>query len=182
MHAHCLRFSALALVLGAALLVPAAGVQAADPQEPLPPSTNPTNRAIFPADGQTQEQQMIDQLECYRWATNQTSWDPYKAYDVLVQKGYAAEQKAADAQGGLIKGAIGGAAAGALIGAIAGDAGKGAAIGAIAGGLTRGSRSRRQKGAAEDDKKRALEEFQRQLEVWDRNYAAALAGHGYTVN
>lgn len=66
---------------------------AAEPSK-LPPSTNPTQKVLYPNAEQTEEQQMADQLECYRWATEQTGWDPYEAYDVLVEKGYATAQTA----------------------------------------------------------------------------------------
>ena len=51
----------------------------------LPPSTNPTQRVHYANEGQPEEQQMVDQLECYRWASDQTGRDPYEAYDVLVE-------------------------------------------------------------------------------------------------
>jgi hypothetical protein len=148
----------------------------------LPPSTNPTQRVIYPGEGQSEEQQMADQLECYRWASEQTGWDPYEAYDVLVEKGYAAALTAQQAQGGLVRGAARGAAAGALIGAIAGDAGTGAAIGAAAGGLGGGMRSRRARAAAQAEAEAAIAEFERNLQQWDRNYSACMTGKDYTVN
>lgn len=151
-------------------------------QSTLPPSTNPTQRAIFPSEGQDQEQQMKDQLECYNWATAQSGWDPYKAYDELVEKGYAAKQTAEQAQGGLVRGAAGGALMGLAIGAIAGDAGKGAAIGATAGGLAGGARSRRQRRAAQSQSDQAIKAFEDKLKVWDSNYVACMEGHKYTVN
>jgi hypothetical protein len=169
-------------------LVTALGAVSQETQEPqqevppLPPSTNPTNRAIFPGEGQTQEQQLGDQLECYRWATQQTGWDPYQAYDVLVQQGYAAQQSAEQAQGGLLKGAAGGAMMGLAIGAIAGDARKGAAIGATAGGLAGGARSRRAQQAAQQQADQATAAFEEKMKVWDRNYVACMQGHDYTVN
>lgn len=147
----------------------------------IPPSTNPANHAIFPANGQDENQQMQDQLAAYRWATEQTGWDPYEAYDVLVQKGYAAEQTAAQAQGGIIRGGARGALGGLAIGAIAGDAGKGAAIGAIAGGLTGGMRSRRQMDSADSQADAAIKEFNDGMTRWDKNYMAAMEGHGYTI-
>ena len=169
-------------------LVAAAGM-AADEQpaaeeatSTVPPSTNPTQRVIYPGQGQTEEQQMADQLECYRWASDQTKWDPYEAYDVLVEKGYVAAQTAEQAQGGLVKGAARGAAAGAIIGAIAGDAGKGAAIGAAAGGLGGGMRSRRARASAQAEMDAAIAEFERNLQQWDRNYTACMSGKDYTVN
>ncbi len=148
----------------------------------IPPSTNPTQKVLYPKAGQTEEQQMADQLECYRWATDQSGWDPYEAYDVLVEKGYAAEQTASEAEGGVIGGAARGAAAGVIIGAIAGDAGKGAAIGAAAGGLAGGRRSRRAHSDADSQAQAAIDEFNRGLEKWDRNYAACMGSKDYTVN
>ena len=151
-------------------------------QQTLPPSTNPTQRVIYPSEGQDEQQQMTDQLECYRWSSQQTSWDPYKAYDELVQKGYAAKQSAQQAQGGLVRGAAGGALIGLAVGAIAGDAGKGAAIGAASGGLAGGMRSRRQISQAQAQQQAALDAFNKQLEKWDRNYVACMQGRKYVVN
>jgi hypothetical protein len=152
-----------------------------DPKETLPPSTNPTQRVIYPGEGQSDQQQMNDQLECYRWATEQSGWDPYQAHDELVEKGYAAAQTAEEAQGGLVRGAARGAVVGLAVGAIAGDAGKGAAIGAAAGGLTGGIRSRRQRAAAKSQADQAISEFNRHLEAWDRYYVACMEGRDYTV-
>jgi len=170
--------------LSIALLLTTAGhalVQAQQAQT-LPASTNPTNRVIYPAEGQDEQQQMADQLECYRWSTEQTHWDPYVAYDTLVEKGYAAQQTAEDAQGGLVQGAARGALVGLAIGAIAGDAGKGAAIGAVAGGAVGGSRSRRAQQKAQADSQAAVDAFNRQMEKWDRNYVACMQARDYVVN
>jgi len=163
-------------------LASAANAQEEQQQPPLPPGTNPTQRVIYPSEGQDEQQQMQDQLECYRWATKQTSWDPYAAYDELVEEGYAAQKTAEEAQGGLVRGAAGGALVGVTIGAIAGDAGKGAAIGAAAGGLTGGMRSRRAQAQAQADAEAAIEVFNAQLQTWDRNYTACMVGRDYTVN
>jgi len=151
-------------------------------QQTLPPSTNPAQRVIYPSEGQDEQLQMTDQLECYRWATQQTNWDPYVAYDQLVEQGYAAQQTAEQAQGGLIRGAAGGAVMGLAIGAIAGDAGKGAAIGAAAGGLVGGRRSRRAQAEAQAKADAAIEAFDKEMHVWDRNYVACMQGRKYTVN
>ncbi len=165
----------LGLMLG---VITAASAQTQD----LPPGTNPSNRVIYPGEGQTEQQQMTDQLECYRWASEQTNWDPYVAYDQLVEQGYAAEQSAQQAQGGLIRGAAGGALVGLAIGAIAGDAGKGAAIGAAAGGLAGGRRSRRAQAGAQAQADAATEAFDKQMTVWDRNYVACMQGRKYGVS
>jgi hypothetical protein len=172
----------LGAVLLVALVAAAAAQQGQQQAQTLPPSTNPTNRVIYPAEGQDEQQQLTDQLECYRWATQQTNWDPYVAYDELVAQGYAAQQTAEQAQGGMVRGAAGGAVAGVAIGAIAGDAGKGAAIGAVAGGLVGGSRSRRAQAQAQAEAEAAIEVFNGRLQTWDRNYVACMQGRDYVVN
>jgi len=87
------------------------------------------NLYVFPSKGQTQQQQKVDEFECYKWAIEQSGIDPLnppKVEAAPVQTGPT---------GGAVKGAAKGAAAGVAIGAIAGDAGKGAAIGATAGAM-----------------------------------------------
>lgn len=179
-----IRFPIGAAGLSALLAVALAGAAAAqqEQQQTLPASTNPMNRVIYPSEGQDEQQQMTDQLECYRWATQQTNWDPYVAYDQMVQQGYAAQQSAEQAQGGLIKGAAGGALVGVAIGAIAGDAGKGAAIGAVAGGAIGGSRSRRAQKQAQAEAEAAQDAFNKQAQTWDRNYVACMQARDYAVN
>src|SRR6185503_6970297 len=66
---------------------------------------------VFPKNGQTKEQQEQDEFTCYKWAKDQTGFDPNKAV----------EHTAAPApQGGAGKGAAKGAAVGAGVGAAAG--------------------------------------------------------------
>ena len=57
-------------------------------------STNPGNLAIFPAKGQSPEQQKADEAAAYDWATQQTRWDPYQAKTVLDQQTGAAAASA----------------------------------------------------------------------------------------
>jgi hypothetical protein len=154
------------------------------PVQAAPPtlSTNPAKHVIFPAKGQTPEQQKQDETAAYEWATGQMNgWDPYVEYNKLVEKGYAAAQTADAAKGGGIKGAAGGALLGVVIGSIAGDAKKGAAIGAAAGGLTGGARSQRTRKAASGMAGEANAEYQGKFNLWDRNFVAAMEGKGYTV-
>ena len=151
-------------------------------KQQVPPSTNPTERVIYPGEDQTPEQQMTDQLECYNWATQQTSWDPHQGYAELQAKHGAANQQADAAQGEAIRGAARGAAAGAVIGAIAGDAGQGAAIGAASGGMAGGMRSRRTRKAAESSIEQDTAAFQEKVQAWDRNYVACMQARKYVVN
>jgi hypothetical protein len=144
-------------------------------------STNPGNLAIFPAKGQSPEQQRADEAAAYDWATQQTRWDPYQARTALDQQGHAASEMAAAGQGGAIKGAAGGALMGVAIGAIAGDAGKGAAIGATSLGMTGGLKSRRVAKAAGGSTATAVAAYQQQFALWNRNFMAAMEAKGYTV-
>jgi outer membrane lipoprotein SlyB len=147
----------------------------------LPPGTNPANHAIFPAKDQSSEQQLKDQLAAYNWATQQTGWDPYKAYDKLVEQGYVSQQKADQAKGGAVRGAARGALVGMAIGSLSGEAGKGASAGAIAGGAVGGIRSRGAQKEAGASQQQAVDAFKRQFAEWDKNYVAAMQGKGYTV-
>ena len=164
------------LALASVVVAPIAG-QAGPPTL----STNPGKHVIFPAKGQTPEQQNQDEAAAYDWATDQTKWDPYEAHDKLVEQGYAAAETADAARGGGVKKAAGGALLGLAIGAIAGDAGKGAAIGATAGGLTGGMSSRRTWQSAQGSADAAVAAYKQQFAVWDRNFVAAMEGKGYTV-
>jgi len=144
-------------------------------------STNPGNHAVFPAKGQSPEQQTADQAAAYDWASRQTGWDPYQAKAQLDQQSHAAAASAGAAMGGAVKGGAGGAIMGVAIGAIAGDAGKGAAIGATAGGMTGGMRSRRAVKEAGGSANAAVAAYQQQFSLWDRNFVAAMEGMGYSV-
>jgi hypothetical protein len=144
-------------------------------------SSNPGNLAIFPAKGQSPEQQKADEAAAYDWATKQTGWDPYQAKAALDQQSHASAAAAGAARGGAVKGAAGGALAGAAIGAIAGDAGKGAAIGSASLGMTGGVRSRRAMRAAGGASDTAVAAYQQQFALWSRNFMAAMEAKGYTV-
>src|SRR3954469_3225394 len=84
----------------------------------------------FPAKNQSQQQQKVDEFECYKWAMQQSGIDPLNLPKVQPPPAQTGPT------GGAVKGAAKGAAAGAAIGAITGDAGEGAAIGAVAGGVS----------------------------------------------
>jgi hypothetical protein len=86
--------------------------------------------AIYPAQGQSQQQMDQDKFECYGWARDQTGFDPMQAPPTAAP---APQQQSV--AGGVAKGALVGGLAGLAIGAIADDAGKGTAIGAIGGDI-----------------------------------------------
>ena len=84
---------------------------------------------VYPANGQSPEQQQNDEAACYSWAVQQTGVDP--ANPPTQQ---AAPRPATTASGSTPGAGVVGAARGAIIGsAVGGDAGTGAAIGAVTG-------------------------------------------------
>ena len=128
---------------------------------------------VYPAKGQSAEQQARDKGECQVWATQTTGVDP-------AALAMAPEAPAPSAFGGgqRLGGAARGAAGGAAIGAIAGDAGEGAAIGAIAGTMAGGRRARMaQAGGVEA----AQAQKQQKIQTYYRALSACLTGRGYTV-
>ncbi|HTE24607.1 glycine zipper domain-containing protein [Flavitalea sp.] len=131
---------------------------------------------VFPAKGQSKDQQKKDEFECYKWSIEQTGIDPLnlpKVAPAEVQSGPT---------GGGVKGAAKGAAAGVAIGAIAGDAGKGAAIGAVAGGLA-GRRAGKQAQAGANQQAEANVKSQEAdiKATFVKGFSACLEGKGYTI-
>ena len=119
-------------------------------------SSAPTSSVyVYPAQGQTPQQQAKDTSECQTWAQQQSGYTP--GADAAKGAGI-----------GAVVGALGGAAAGAAIGAATGNAGTGAAVGAAAGGIggaTYGGVSQYGKGQT----------------GYDQAYSACMSGRGYTT-
>ncbi|HUO52587.1 MAG TPA: glycine zipper domain-containing protein [Gemmatimonadaceae bacterium] len=138
---------------------------------------------VFPAKGQTADQQATDEKDCYAWSQKETGIDP-TAPGANADSAAAAAKAKTDsaAQGAAVKGAAKGAAAGALIGAAAGDAGTGAAVGATAGALKgRQAKQKAQKQAAQQGANAANAQNQAQLDTFKKGWSACLTGKGYTV-
>ena len=118
---------------------------------------------VYPAKGQSPQQQQQDQANCQGWAMQQSGVNPA-----------AAAPPPSGGDGQVARGATRGAAVGAIGGAIGGNAGKGAAIGATTGALVGGVRRRDQRRAAEASQAQASD-------AYARAYTACLEGRGYTV-
>jgi hypothetical protein len=131
---------------------------------------------VYPAKGQSQQQQKKDEFECYKWAMEQSGVDPLNLPKVEappVQSGPT---------GGAVKGAAKGAAAGAAIGAITGDAGQGAAVGAAAGAMA-GRRAGKQAQAQQNQQAQANTAAQEQaiMDSFKKAFSVCLEGKGYTI-
>ena len=138
-------------------------------------STAQAQPYIYPAQGQSKEQQGKDEFECHQWAVEQTGFDPTKPPP-------ATDPSSQPSRGGAVRGAAGGAALGAIGGAIAGDAGKGAAIGAAVGGAGGAMRQGRQNRQAQEQQEQAKQAYQQTLDGYNRAKAVCLQGRGYTVS
>lgn len=128
---------------------------------------------VYPGKGQTKEQQEQDEFSCYKWAKEQTGFDPNQPMQ---------QAAAPPPQGGAGRGAARGAAIGAIGGAIGGDAGKGAAIGAgvgAAGGAMRRRQAEQQQAAAQEKSKQA---YNAQVADYKRAFSGCMTSRGYTVS
>ena len=90
----------------AALLVSAmqAGAQAPAPTPSKPISTS-LGMVVFPAKGQTPQQQAQDEGECYAWSKGQTGVDPMAPPPAAAQPAAQTAQKAPAADGSRLRGA-----------------------------------------------------------------------------
>lgn len=131
---------------------------------------------IFPANNQTPEVQDADETACYKWAKEQTNYDPMNPTKV------EAKEANTDLDGSAVVGSAKGAAAGAAIGAIGGDAGKGAAMGAVIGGLA-GRRARVAGDQAEQqhNNQEAAAQNQKMSDDYNKAFTACMEAKGYTV-
>ncbi len=128
---------------------------------------------IYPAEGQSAEQQEQDEFQCQRFARDRTGFDPMATP--------RASSAPPEQQGGAVGGAARGALLGTAVGAIAGDTRRGAAIGAASGGLMGGMRRRDSNRQQEQWRQQEAANYQRQRNEFNRAFAACLEGRGYTV-
>ncbi len=124
---------------------------------------------VYPAKGQSPQQQQRDEGECYGWAKNRTGIDPATGQGMQAPP---PQQNTGEVARGVAKGAF----RGAVVGEIAGDnPGGGAAAGAVMGGMRGAAKKQKnQQQAAQQAQASAMQEFQ-------RAYGACLEGRGYTV-
>jgi hypothetical protein len=128
---------------------------------------------VYPAKGQSPQQQKSDEAACYQWAVQQTGFDPAKP-PPAQPAAKPPTTATGTTPGAGARGAVGGAA----IGAIAGDAGAGAAPGAV---VARAG-SRRQNAAAQQQAQQQQQAgTQQQQAGFAKARAACLEGKGYTV-
>ena len=138
---------------------------------------------VFPAQGQSAEQQQQDEYSCHNWATQRTGFDPTAAAQAPMTSTATASTSSQAAPGSGTRGALRGAGRGWIIGkASGGDSGDAALAGAIMGGIRGRTQSRheQQMQQSQAQQQRSSSQSIAQQEYL-RAKAACLEAKGYTV-
>ena len=123
---------------------------------------------IYPAKGQSAQQQQADDGQCYSWAKGNTGIDP-----AAVASAPPPPSGPAVGGGERARGAVRGAAVGAIVDG--GDGARtGAAVGVAAGGARARQNQRANQAAAQSSQQGAMDTFY-------RAYGACMEGRGYSV-
>jgi len=129
---------------------------------------------VYPAKGQSPDQQKKDEGACHVWAVDQSKYDPTNP-----PKQAAAPPPPTTATGSTPGAGVRGAARGAVAGEIInGDASSGAAVGAVA---ARGASRRQNAAAAQQQQQAVVQQDQAGMGAYQKARAACLEGRGYTV-
>lgn len=156
------------------------------------PATAQSGVYAYPTKGQTQEQQQQDQIQCHRWAVNQTGFDPnFPPPDVApppsgsVQTSSGLFGRGAYGEGGGILDAGKGAGLGVIGGAIAGNPAAGAAIGAVSGlfigGVRRNNEAKEREAWHRQHQQEVAARRRQQVADWNHAYLTCMTGRGYQV-
>jgi hypothetical protein len=129
---------------------------------------------VYPAKGQSPDQQKKDEGECHTWAVQQSKYDPANPPPA------AAAPPPNTTATGTTKGAgARGAARGAVVGEIvADDASTGAAVGAAA---ARGQSRRQNQQTSQQQQQAGAQQNQAGMSAYNKARAACLEGRGYSV-
>ena len=140
-----------------------------------PPPAQTQTPFVYPAQGQTPELQAQDEFECFKWAQDQTGFDPAAPVDAPQSDG------GRSVGGSAATGAGFGAAGGALVGALFGSPLRGAAIGAASGALLGGGKA----SGRQQEQRRAENQAEQQQtalrEEYFRAFRTCMTGRGFTV-
>ncbi len=128
---------------------------------------------VYPAKGQTPDEQASDEGQCMAFAKQQTGFDPMSAP--------TATSPAPQQQGSVVGGAARGALLGTAVGAIGGNTKKGAKIGAASGGLMGGMRKNETRREQDQWAQQQSQNYYANRDNYNRAYGACLQGRGYTV-
>ncbi len=130
---------------------------------------------VFPNDGQSKEQQEADEFSCYRWAKDESGFDPM-APPTATAPPPAEEPK----KGGTGRGLLRGAAIGGIVDGSDG-AKTGAAAGAAMGTMRRNDQRRKQEAAQAQWEQEQVAIYTENRNRYNRGYAACMEAKNYTV-
>ena len=131
-------------------------------------------QVVFPAKGQSPDQQKKDEGACHVWAVDNSKYDPANP-----PKQASAPPPPTTATGTTPGAGLRGAARGAVVGeVVGGDAGAGAAAGAVA---ARGASRRANAAAGQQQQQAVAQQDQAGMAQYQKARAACLEGKGYTV-
>jgi hypothetical protein len=128
---------------------------------------------VYPAKGQSPQQQKKDEGECHVWAAQQSKYDPTKPPQQT-----AAAKPPTTATGTTPGAGARGAARGGVVGGILVDAVAGAAAGAVA---ARGQSRRQNTAQAQQQQQAVTQQDQAGMAAYQKARSACLEGRGYTV-
>jgi len=130
---------------------------------------------VYPANGQSAEQQSKDEYECYVWAKGKTGFDP-------AQEKSPAQAQSTESSGQAGRQVLGGALAGAVVGEIVDDdAGKGAVIGAAGAGVFGGMKRRQRRNQQTQAQNQSIQAYESRRAEYNTYRSACLEGRGYSV-
>lgn len=140
---------------------------------------------IYPAKGQSAQQQDKDKYECYGWAKGQSGFDPMAVPRTTTPP-------PPDANRSVLGGVVGGGVTGAVVGGVAGAAGggkksvgkgarTGGAIGGMLGGMSASGSNQKASQDRKDWERREANIYAQNRERYDRAFGACMEGRGYTV-
>ena len=129
---------------------------------------------VYPAKGQSEQQQKKDEGQCHTWAVKQSKYDPANP-PKPAQTAQAPTTASGTTPGAGARGAVRGAVVGEAVG---GDARTGAAAGAVA---ARGQSRRQNAAASQQQQQAATQQNDAGMAAYQKARAACLEGRGYSV-
>jgi len=137
---------------------------------------------VFPAKGQTAQQQEKEEYDCLMWGADQAGVTSTSMKDPKAAGQAAAAHVDSAAAGAAVKGAAKGAAVGAVFGSISGNSGTGAAYGAAGGALAgRAAKKDAKAQAAAQAEQKTAAENKAKLDAVKKGMTVCLESKGYTV-
>ena len=131
---------------------------------------------VYPAGGQSAEQQKKDEFECYNWAKGDSGFDP-----MAPPRTTSAPPGGQKKSGGVAKGALTGLAVGAIVGDKSKYAKRGAVAGGLLGGVRQSSHNKQIDAQQAQWERDEAARYQQRRNNYNRAYSACLEGRGYSV-